>query len=253
MGTAIRIICRHTSELTNQEIRDTLFVLNSAFPGWGDKLIFDWKYSQNPYGDSIHVIVYDYREPIASVSFWRNDVSNQAAYQCVDLCVVPGYQGRGIFREMATNGVNHLDGAYLYTFPNWQSRPGFLSQGWVIKRKVPVTIHSVSGAIKNYQDAGEIPQEFANWRFAQNPTKKYYVCRSNGQGILLTKRRENCYAAGGVLTGDLGLEEVKPLFLLSYDFPNRIITVPRHTGWMLENTVYDKHYEFIGGYLSDGW
>jgi len=253
MNPAIRFVCRYTPELTGQEINDTLSVLNSAFPGWGDKSIFDWKYSQNPYGNSLHVIVYDGQEPIASVSFWRNDVGDQPAYQCVDVCVVPGHQRRGIFRRTATYGVELLDGAYLYTFPNWQSRPGFLRQGWTIKRKVPITVHTISGAIKNYRDASEIPQDFAGWRFGHHPTKKYYVCRLDGQFFLLTKRRENCYAIGGVLAGNPGLEEVKPRFLLSYDFPNRLLTVPRRTGWMLENTAYRSHAEFIDGYRSDGW
>ena len=253
MDPAIRFVCRYTPELTGQEINDTLSVLNSAFPGWGDKSVFDWKYSQNPYGNSLHVIVYDGQEPIASVSFWRNDVGDQPAYQCVDVCVVPGHQRRGIFRRTAAHGAELLDGAYLYTFPNWQSRSGFLRQGWTIKRKVPITVHTTPGAIKNYQDTSEIPQDFAGWRFGHHPQKKYYVCRLDGRFFLLTKRRENCYAVGGVLAGNLGLEEVKPRFLLSYDFPNRLLTVPRHTGCMLENIAHRNHPEFIGGYRPDGW
>ena len=154
---------------------------------------------------------------------------------------------------MATEGVDSLGGAYLYTFPNMRSYPGFLRQGWEVKRKVPITVHTVSGALKNYRNVDVIPEEFAEWRFTMRPAKEYYICRSDGQIFLLTMRRENCYAVGGRLSGDLGLKEVKPRFLLSYDFPNKMLTVPRHQAWQLENTSSQSHTEFIFGYRSDGW
>ena len=217
--------------------------------------MFRWKFLQNPYGDSLHVVAYDRAQIVGTVSFWRNDLDDKPAYQCVDLAVSSEYQRRGIFREMAIEGVNRLGGAYLYTFIGnvGGSLPGFLRQGWVIRRKVPITVHSVSGALKHHRNQGVIPEKFANWRFAQHPTRTYFVHRSHGQIFLLNKRRENCFAVGGRLASDLGLEEVKPRFLLSYDFPERLLSVPRHLGWLLERNSYKGHSEFILGYRSDGW
>jgi hypothetical protein len=253
MDCSLRYVVKYTSELDGQEINDILAVLNSAFPGWGDRSIFDWKYASNTYGDSAHLLVYEGSNPVGSAGFWRNDLDDQPAYQCVDLAVSSDHQRRGISRKMIAEGVDFLSGAYLYTFPNGLSRPGFLRQGWVVKRKVPITVHSVSQGLKTYRNHPYIAEKFAEWRFARHPTKQYHVCYSGGQIFLLTKRREHCYAVGGPLEADLGLPEAAPRFLLSYDFPDRVLKVPRHLGWLLENTSYRDHSDFILGYRSDGW
>lgn len=255
MAASLKFAVKWTSELLPQETDDILTVLNSAFASWGDQSVFDWKYASNPYGGSVHVLVYAGLLPIASVGFWRNDIDDQPAYQCVDLAVSSEYQRRGIARKMIDSGVDQLSGAYLYTFPNdiSRSRPGFLKQGWVAKRKVPITVHTVSGGLKSYRNQACIPDKFAKWRFAQHPTRQYYRCNSNGQIFLLNKRREHFYAVGGRLETDLGLPEARPLFLLSHDFPRRRLKVPRHLGWLLENTCYRDNSDFIRGYRSDEW
>ena len=201
----------------------------------------------------MHILVYEGSLAVATAEFWRNDLGDQPAYQCVDLAVSSDYQGRGIARKMVASGVDRLSGAYLYTFPNGQSRPGFLRQGWVDKRKVPITVHTVSEGLKTYRNQACIPGKFAKWRFAEHPTKQYYKYHSNGQIFLLNKRRDRFYAVGGRLESDLGLPEARPRFLLSYDFPRRRLKVPRHLGWLLENTHYRGHSDFILGCRSDGW
>jgi hypothetical protein len=253
MTDSLRYVVKYTSELDSQQTSDILGVLNSVFPGWGDLSIFQWKYASNPYGDSVHILVYDGSLPVATTSFWRNDLDNKPAYQCVDLAVSLNHQRRGIAQKMVAEGVDWLSGAYFYTFPNGQSRPGFLRQGWIPKRKVPITVHTVSEGLKTYRDQDCIPQNFAEWRFAQHPTRQHYWRHSKGQIFLLNKRREHFYAVGGPLASDLGLSEARPRFLLSYDFPSRRLKVPRHLGWLLENTSYRDHSEFILGYRSDGW
>lgn len=253
MATSLRFVVKGTSELLPQETSDILTLLNSVFFSWGDRSVFDWKYASNPYGESVHLLVYDGLQPVASAGFWRNDLDDQPAYQCVDLAVSSDYQGQGIARKMIAAGVERLSGGFLYTFPNGQSRPGFLNHGWAAKRKVPITVHTVSEGLKFYRDLACIPEKFAQWRFVQHPTKQYYRYHSKGQIFLLNKRREHCYAVGGRLESDLGLSEARPRFLLSYDFPNRRLKVPRHLGWLLENTCYREHSDFIPGYRSDGW
>lgn len=253
MEPPVRYVHKMTSELNQQDIRDILSVLNSAFQDWGDASVFDWKYLLNPYGESSHLIAYEKSNPVGSVGFWRNDLNQAPAYQCVDLAVVSTHQGRGIFRTMVPDCVERLQGAYLYTFPNVDSRPGFLKQGWLIKRKVPITVHRPSRAFRHYSQQGNIPDTFAEWRFAQHPRKNYYIFRSEDRTFLLTKRRKDCYAIGGVLSGDFGLQEVRPRFLLSYDFPENFLHVPRRIGWLLQNPRYAGYDEFIPSYRSDGW
>ena len=248
MDCSLRYVVKYTSELDGQEINDILAVLNSAFPGWGDRSIFDWKYASNPYGQSVHALVYEGSLPIASVGFWRNNLDDQPACQCVDLAVSSEYQRRGIARKTVASGVDQLSGAYLYTFPNAKSRsrPGFLKYGWVAKRKVPITVHTVSDGLKTYRDQACIPEIFAKWRFAQHPTKQYYKCNSTGQIFLLNKRREHFYAVGGRLETDLGLPEARPRLLLSYDFPHRRLKVPRQLGWLLAEHGTDSCKESRG-------
>ena len=240
-----------TSELTQQEIQDILGVLNSTFVTWGDERVFRWKYSENPYGDSWHVIAYDDSQAVGSVSFWRNDLDGDRAYQCVDLAVIPSHQRQGIFRVGASECVTRLKGAYLYTFPNVNSRPGFYNLGWSLKRAVPISFHLTGGVLKHYERQDPVPDQYAEWRFSHHPNKQYYVCRRAGRFYLLSKRRNHCYAIGGMLSQDFGLPAVNPRFLLSYDFPNHLLRLPGRVGYILENTCYTAHGGFIPSYRSD--
>lgn len=240
-----------TSELTGQDVHDILDVLNTTFGGWGDAAVFRWKYFDNPYGDSLHMIAYDGPQAVGSAGFWRNDLHETPAYQCVDLAVIPSHQRRGIFRVAASECVTRLKGAYLYTFPNVDSRPGFLKMGWSLKRRMPISIHLPGGVLRRYEKRDPLPDNYAEWRFARHPSKRYYVCRLGGQSFLLSRRRSNCYAAGGMLSCDFGLQSVQPRFLVSYDFPDHPLWVPRRVGYQLENPCYLAYEGFIPSYRSD--
>ena len=65
-----------TSELTGQEVQAILAVQQITLGGDGNEELFRWKYLENPYGDSLHAIVYDGDHPVASASFWRNDLDD---------------------------------------------------------------------------------------------------------------------------------------------------------------------------------
>ena len=45
MADSLQFVVKYTSELDSQETSDILGVLNSVFPGWGDRPVFDWKYA----------------------------------------------------------------------------------------------------------------------------------------------------------------------------------------------------------------
>ena len=240
-----------TSSLVQRDITAMMQVLNTTFDAWGDEAFFQWKYIQNPYGDSLHMIGYDDDQPVATASFWRNDLGGMLAYQCVDLAVVPSHQRRGIFRETLPVCVANLQGAYLYTYPNPNSRPGFLNSGWSVKRKVPISLHLPHSVLKQYQDSEPIPDNYVEWRFSQHPKKQYFVYRQGNRPFLLAKRRKNCYAVGGILSKDFGFSEARPLFLLSYDFPNHPIYVPKRVGFILENPCFVSYEGFIPSYRTD--
>jgi len=247
----LRFEYKLSSELTKAEIGDILQVVNLTFGRWGDERFFSWKYLDNPYGDSLHMIAYDGLQPVGSLGFWRNDLSETPAYQCVDLAIVSSHQRQGIFQQGLAEGVSQLKGAYLYTYPNGNSRPGFIKSGWSITRRVPISLHWASRVIRHYDNQDAIPDEYAEWRFVQHPSRQYYVYRWKDKSFLLSLRRKHLYAVGGKIRSTFGLPEVHPKVLLSYDFPNHLLSMPRRLGYFLENPCYAGHRSFIPSNRSD--
>lgn len=240
-----------TSELTQLEIGAMLVVLNEAFEGWGDETFFRWKFGENPYGDSLHMIGYDGDNPVATVGFWRNGPDNLPSYQCVDAVVRPSHQRRGIYQTALNGCSERLQGAYIYTFTGDLSRPAMMRCGWALKRKIPLKFHWAPMVLRKYREFDPIPESYAEWRFARNPKTRYYVCRRYGLTFVLTKRREHVYAVGGVLSNELGLEEVRPFFLFSYDFSNLPFQIPRPSYYFIENPCHLAYEQYIPSHYSD--
>ena len=255
--SSLRFEYKLSSELTQQEIAEILGVLNVTYLSTTDVANFRWKYLENPYGDSLHMIAYDDElsqdsRAVGAMSFWRNDLDAMTpAYQCVELAMLPSHQGRGIFRETLDRCVDRLDGAYLYTFPNFNSQPGFRSRGWSLHRKIPVSVHLPAGLLKEYAKRAPIPDDYAEWRFARNPHDRYFIYRRDGKSFLLAKREKGLFIASGMLSQDFGLTEVRPKILLSCDFPGRLLRLPRKAAAILETPRYAATPGFIPRYRSD--
>jgi hypothetical protein len=253
----LRFEFKYSCELTREEITDILRVLNGTYLNTNSEAYFRWKYLENPYGDSLHMVAYDdslnrVSRSVASMGFWRNDLDGVApAYQCVDLAVLPSHQGRGIFREALSGCVECLNGAYLYTFPNFNSQPGFQSRGWTLNRKMPISVHLPGGVLKEYAKLDPIPDDYARWRFTRNREQQYSVYRKGGQLFLLSRRKRGLFIVGGMLSEDLGLPEVRPNILLSCDFPGRILRLPGKAAAVLENSCNASNPELIMRYRSD--
>ena len=247
----MRYVYKMTSDLTEEEIQAILEVRKTTVESRDDAAYFQWKYSANPYGDSLHMIGYDGDLSVACVTFWRNDLGSVRAYLCVDLAVIPSHQRRGIFRESVSACVARLEGAYIYTYPNDKSRPGFLKFGWRVKRRAPASFHLTPILLRHYEKQDPIPDKYAEWRFVQHPRRQYYVCRLSGRPVLLSKRRKGCYAVAGGLSSDFGLQEVRPVILFSYDLPDLPFRVPTRGGYFLENPCYVRYKGFIPSYHVD--
>ena len=242
---------KRTSELTQSEIRAMLFVLNEAFEGWGDEGFFRWKFVENPFGDSLHMIAYDDGEPVATVGFWRNGPSDVPAYQCVDAAVRPSHQRRGIYQAALNGCSERLEGAYIYTFTSDDSRPSMMKCGWTTKYEIPLKFNFSPMVLRKYRRLNPIPEVYAEWRFVRNPKKEYYQYRRYGLTFVLTKRREHFYAVGGVLSKDLGLKEVQPILLCSYDGFGLPFKIPRPTYYFIENSIYISCEDYIPSHHSD--
>lgn len=247
----MRYVFKMTSQLTQQETYDLLDVLNTTFGHWGDEKLFRWKYGDNPFGESLHMLGYDGDEAVACVGFWRNDINDLCAYQCVDLAVLPSHRRKGIFREAVTACSERLAGAYIYTFPGGVSRPGFLNFGWLMKRRIRISVQLTRPVLRRYDNSVTIADEYVKWRFVNHPARQYYVARLGGRHYLLTERRRNFYAAAGAISGDFGLPEVHPWFLLSYDFLHAPFAVPGRGGYILENPCHINYDGYIPSYRAD--
>lgn len=240
-----------TSELTSIEIKQILKILNEAFGNWGDEAFYRWKFGENPYGDSLQAIGYDDAKPVAAVGFWRNGPRGLLSYQCVDAAVSPNYQRQGIYQTILNGCADMLKDSYIYTFTSDHSRPAMTKVNWQIRRSIPLKFHFASVVLKKYKETRPIPDDYAVWRFACNPKKKYYVYRKYGLTFLLAKRKNYLYAVAGVVSDDLQLEEVHPLFLFSYDLPTLPFQIPRPGYYFIDNPIYKTCEEYIPSHYSD--
>lgn len=126
---------RWSDQLSESFVSDFLSVHSQVFGPLLSRAEFQRKYQDNIFGRSVLAVVYDLDKPVAARALWRNDLEQKQAYQPVDTCVLPSYQGRGIFREMTQKALEFLPtDTAIYNFPNHQSRPAYLKIGWCLQK-----------------------------------------------------------------------------------------------------------------------
>ena len=240
-----------TSQLTRQETCELLDVLNVTFGAWGDDELFRWKYVENPFGESLHMLAYDGHQAVGCVSFWRNDIDDLRAYQCVDLAVVPSHRRRGIFRKAVAACLEHLGRAYIYTFPGGNARPGFLKSGWLVNRRIRISVQLTPAVLRRHERSSPLADEYAQWRFVNHPARQYFVTRLSDRPYLVARRRNNVYAVAGALSQDFGLQQVRPRFLFSYDFFHPPFHFPGRGRYILEYPRSVSYDGYIPSYRAD--
>ncbi len=103
--------------------------------------LWNWKYFQNPLAPAVpELIVATDRgrivgaRPFLLAELWLGNERVKAAQPC-DTMVHPQYRQEGIFSRMNQFAIEYFrrEGyALFYNFPNSNSRPGYLRQGWEI-------------------------------------------------------------------------------------------------------------------------
>jgi len=107
-----------------------------------------WKHQQNAFGASPAWVALDEDRVVGYRTFLRWRFVDDAgrvlrAVRAVDTATDPAYRGQGIFRRLTIEAVADLTrsgDAFVFNTPNDQSRPGYLSMGWSIVRRVPVAV-----------------------------------------------------------------------------------------------------------------
>lgn len=114
--------------------------------------LWRWKHEQNPFGPSPVWVAVDGEEIIAVRAFlrWRlGSASGErvSAVRAVDTATAASHQGQGWFRRLTLHGLDELEAegvTMVFNTPNDQSRPGYLSMGWVEVDRPKVWIRPAS-------------------------------------------------------------------------------------------------------------
>ena len=177
---------------------------------------FDWKYKENPAGDSLHVFTETEGEVVASRVFWRMDLPNQRGYQCVDTAVLESFRGRGLFSRSIDIAKEVLNGDLIYNLPNSQSGPLYLKKGWAIIDNSE-SIRLVNRfSLKNSPEI-HWNEDMLEWRFTRHPVSNYFQCRVDDDAYIFARRRGMFYVLMGKTSHCVNLQCRRPHFFFSYD------------------------------------
>lgn len=106
-----------------------------------------WKHVNNPFGASPVMLAEEDEMLIGVRSFMRwNWLMGQQefhALRAVDTATHPEFQGKGVFRRLTMELVDHCkkDGYdFIFNTPNSKSKPGYLKMGWISNGKFPLQI-----------------------------------------------------------------------------------------------------------------
>jgi len=108
---------------------------------------FDWKYTENPYTESVPMTVTERdgrlvgARPFFTLPI-RAGERTYTAYQPADAMVHPDHRRRGLFTRMTERALDWLadsveSGAFCFNFPNERSLPGDLKLGWRVAGTLP--------------------------------------------------------------------------------------------------------------------
>lgn len=216
---------------TESDRKEILDLLNTVFSQQQqsirerDDTFWKWKYESNVFGKAILIIGELGDKIIANGTLWpwqfkyKDKILN--AYQTCDGAVHPDYRGQGVFSSINKERVivsqkEHAD--FLFSFPNKNSLPAYLSSGWSINGRIGWSIKPLKplGIITNYLSNNKVinvgimdshalshfnlyeidkysvqndslsvykKDGFYEWRYSNHPTRKYgIVVYNEGEG-----------------------------------------------------------------------
>ena len=176
--------CEWSSNVDNRMIDDFIRVKNTVFGLHEKRNDFKLKYLDNIYGDSVIVVVYDKKNPVAARALWRNDLEKRKAYQPCDTCVIQKYRGKKIFTHMTKKSTEKIDkDAIIYNFPNDKSIEGYLKMGWSIIATYRLRLFK-SNTLYQKEHPRNINNNYLRWWLMQN-RKNFYTVKKNNTYYLV--------------------------------------------------------------------
>lgn len=230
IGSLDYVVC-FSNEIEENNINDFLIVMDNTFgKNTINKDEFNRKYINNIYGESILVIVYANKSPVAARGFWRNDINAKKAFQPCDTCVIKEYRGKGIFNQMTKCALEYVSNDIVYNYPNKNSYPLYIKMGWEITVEYrPILLTSIEKYKKEHPEI--IDNEYLKWWLLPK-NYKYYYLEYRSQVFLVKKGKLNRYFILGTIENKMKeyFKEARPLLpILLY--------------WSENKTFYNRNKE----------
>lgn len=181
------------------EIETSLQLVRESFGdvdmAYGD--YYDWLFLQNPVGKGTVVLAYDGEHPVGQVAsipcnYLDADGEPLKITLTMNVCVSENYRGQGILTELMKQIHKDSDVPFSIGVPNNQSMKGHLKNGYhplpmklLIKPlwKKGRSAEPLQRFDKGFDIDNFIRQErsarFLNWRYVDNPHRKYTVFANN--------------------------------------------------------------------------
>ena len=157
-----------TSEVNQALEKKIMLCFDKTFDNNSSKNYFKWKYRDNPFGESLHIIALNKNKVVASRAFWRLDIDKTKAYQSVDTAVLPNFQKKGIFKKTALMAVKILKKKIIYNSPNKNSWSAYRECGWKNIKKSNLTKINITSFMLNSAPVIKWDTETLRWRFRNN-------------------------------------------------------------------------------------
>lgn len=199
-------------ELLKLSLGESLMPKSEAF--------WRWKHVDNPFGQSPVLVAEEDSKLIGVRAFmrwdWQQGERVYRAVRAVDTATHPAHQGRGIFKALTLQLLDHCRAQgidFVFNTPNEKSRPGYLKMGWQEVGKLPIALRPYFslGSFKhpqslNWEDAirnfsrlvvlqkhvsTAISPRYLRWRYEQNPNVRYSViCGVDDDPFVLVYRKK---------------------------------------------------------------
>ena len=234
-----------TSQISQVLEKKIMKCFDKTFNKNSSKNYFKWKYRNNPFGESLHIIALDKKKVVATRAFWRLDVNKTEAYQCVDTAVLPKFQNLGIFKKTALIANKILKEKLIYNSPNRNSGPAYLKSGW--KNISNSNLTKINITFFMLKSSPKISWGFKTliWRFKENPNQKYYNLKKGKNYYIFREIRKRFFLLVGQTNINLNLPNINPFICFTYDYSCFGLPFIFRQSWMYKNKVNYKFKSYL--------
>ena len=125
--------------------------------------VWNYKHSENPFGNSFVLVAEENNEIIGVRAFmrwqWQKGDKTFDAFRAVDTATHPSHQGKGIFKKLTLKALelgkaegNH----FIFNTPNSQSKPGYIKMGWQEVDQIKVSIRPAFNLLYSKRHMNEV-------------------------------------------------------------------------------------------------